>query len=133
MAAVWLAVWVSGVAWSDKAMSDVGRPLSEGLARSGLALAVAAAILLTVCGYLVCRPRRGIYLWALVAYVWVLLLALYVVAMVDTATAGSDDAAGAGLVILGIPMLIVVATLACLGAGARLLVRHLIRGRPLRQ
>ena len=83
-------------------------------------------------GYVLANAGRWSYIGALVIYVWALLLAWYIGAMLSTPAAdGSDNdtAAGAGLVILGVPALVVVVALVGLGAGVGALVRALARRR----
>lgn len=98
--------------------------MSVELQRAGLFLGLGVLALLSVCGFILGRARRWTYVWMLTGYVWALLLALYVVAMLAAPTNGggdNDTAAGAGLVILGLPMLFIVGIFVGIGAGASLL------------
>lgn len=136
MFGVWFVVWVLALVFTSFAVPayDSGVDLSDSVVRSGLALAVGSAGGLLVCGYLLGRTGRWVYLAALTLYVWVLMLALYVgaMSMVPESAGGYDDnAAGAGFVLLGGPALFVTATLVGLGAGVGAAVRFVAR-RPTR-
>jgi hypothetical protein len=125
-----MGLWVPGAVLCGvaSAQSNRGDRLSPWLVRSGLGLAIGAVVLLVLCGYVLGRSRRWIYLATLVGCVWALLLALYIAAMLSVPVTGpsdNDNAAGAGLAILAVPVLFVVATLVGMGAGAGLLVGHL--------
>jgi hypothetical protein len=89
-------------------------------------------VLLLVCGSLLAQAGRWVYVASLTLYVWGLLLAWYIGAMLMTPAADgsdNDNAAGAGLVILGLPGLFVVAALVGLGAGVGAVVRAVVRRR----
>lgn len=128
MAGAWFLIWVLALVWAAAAIpaSNAGSAPSEAIKRGGLTLLVGSTVLLPACGYLLAHSGRWIYLAALTLYVWVLLLAWYIGAMLMAPAAdGSDNdtAAGAGLVILGVPGLIVIAALVGLGAAIGAAVR----------
>jgi hypothetical protein len=128
MVGAWFLVWVFALVWAAAAIpaSNAGSDLSEAINRGGLTLLVGSAALLPTCGCVLAHAGRWIYLAGLTLYVWVLLLAWYIGAMLMApATDGSDNdtAAGAGLVILGVPGLFVIAALVGLGAAAGAAVR----------
>ena len=136
MAGVWFLMWLLALVWAAGAIpaSNAGSAPSEAVNRGGLMLLVGSVVLLPACGCVLAQSGRWAYLAALTLYVWVLLLAWYVGAMLMApATDGSDNdtAAGAGLVILGVPGLIVIAALVGLGAAVGAAVRALGR-RPHR-
>lgn len=84
---------------------------------------VLAVIALPVSGYVAAVPLCAIgrYL-GLVAYVWFLTMGVYCLAMLASAPPGgpdTDTAAGAGLVILSVPVALVIAILAALGVAVR--------------
>jgi hypothetical protein len=123
MAVVWTLLWVIAVVWCVDVVTNTRAHdvMSIGLQRAGLALSLASLALMTACGYLLGRARRWTYVCALTGYVWVLLLALYVVAMLAAPPPGASDndtAAGAGLVILALPLFLVVSAFVGIGAGA---------------
>jgi hypothetical protein len=127
MATVWALLWVIALVWCGRATAETqsGDAMSVGLQRAGLALGLGSLALLPVSGYILGRARRWMYVWMLVAYVWMLLLVLYVVTMLAVPVAGGSDndtAAGAGLVILGLPLLFIIGVLVGAGAGVGLLV-----------
>ena len=135
MAGAWFLIWVLALVWAAAAVpaANAGMDPSDAIVRGGLMLAVGAVVLLLVCGYLLAHAGRWVYMAALTLYVWGLLLAWYVGAMLMTTPAAdgsdNDNAAGAGLVILGVPGLFVVAALVGLGAGVGAVVRALARRR----
>lgn len=134
MVVAWFILWVVALVWCVAVVSQIepGTVLSTGLIRSGLALGVGALVLLPVCGYLLARANRWSYVWTLIAYVWVLLLAFYIFAMLTAPTGdgtSGDTAAGAGLVILGVPLLLLVAAFVGFGVGTSALFGALSRRR----
>lgn len=134
MAVAWLMLWVLGAVLCGVTvpLTNPGEALGPGLMRSALMLGIGSATLLPVCGFVLSRSRGWVYQGILVGYVWALLMMLYVVAMLAApAAAGSDSdtAAGAGVVILGIPMLLVVGALVGIGAVANLIVGRLSAAR----
>jgi hypothetical protein len=134
MAGAWFLIWVLALVWAAAAVpaANAGMDPSQGIVRGGLTLAV-GSVLLLVCGYLLAHAGRWVYVAALTLYVWGLLLAWYIGAMLMTTPAAdgsdNDNAAGAGLVILGVPGLFVVAALVGLGAGVGAVVRALAQRR----
>jgi hypothetical protein len=127
MATVWTLLWVVAVFWCVDVVANTrsGDVVSVGLQRAGLVLGLGSLALLPACGYVLGRAQRWTYVWVLTGYVWVLLLALYVVTMLAAPPSGASDndtAAGAGLVILGVPLLFVVGAIVGIGAGAGRLV-----------
>jgi hypothetical protein len=123
MAAVWTLLWVIAVVWCVDVVTNTrsGDVMSAGLQRAGFALGLASMALLAVCGYLLGRARRWTYVYVLIGYVWVLLLALYVVAMLAGPTSSASDGdtvAGAGLVILALPLLLILSAVVGVGAVA---------------
>lgn len=132
IAGAWFLIWILALVWAAKAEpeANAGADPSSVVVSGGLVLGIGSVILLVVCGYLLAHAGRWVYMAGLTLYVWGLLLAWYVGAMLMTpATDGSDNdnAAGAGLVILGIPALFAVAVLVGLGAGAAAGARALAR------
>jgi hypothetical protein len=120
MLAYWLTVWVLALAWSARAVpvANAGTDFSSTLTWTGWAILAAVVLGLPVSGFIGARTRRWGSLLLVVWLVWALSLLWYVGSMLDGPdTSGSDDAAGAGLVILGIPALGVIILLAALGAG----------------
>ena len=95
--------------------------------RLGLTLAIGSPLLLVACGWFLGRAGRWVFVGALTLYVWGLLMVGYVAAMlmmpVTPGMADDDTAAGAGVALLAVPALLVVAVLVGLGAGAGALVR----------
>jgi hypothetical protein len=134
MAGGWFLIWVLALVWAAAVVpaANAGTDTSEAILRGRLTLAVGSVVLLLVCGYLLAYAGRWVYVAALTLYVWGLLLAWYIGAMLMTPAADgsdNDNAAGAGLVILGVPGLFVVAALVGLGAGLGAVVRALARRR----
>jgi hypothetical protein len=135
IAIAWSLLWVVAVVWwavLDHSQPAPDRATSSGLLHSGLAVGVSALVLLSVCGDLLARAQRWSYVGALIGYVSALLIALYVVAMLTAPTeagTSNDTAAAAGLVILGIPLVLFVTTFVGLGAGTSVLVGALSRWR----
>jgi hypothetical protein len=129
MAVGWLVLWGLGVVWcAAVTRTSAGHLMGARLGIAGAALGAIALVLLSLCGYLLGRNQRWEYVWALIGYVGVQILALYVVAMlmVPTSTGSDNDtAAGAGLVIIGAPMLCIVGLFVAIGAGASLLAERL--------
>jgi hypothetical protein len=130
MAGAWFLIWVLSLAWAAAALpaANRGAGLSEAVVRGGLTLLVGSVVLLPVCGSLLAHAGRWVYVTALTLYVWGLLLALYIGSMVMTPAANgldNDNAAGAGLVILGVPGFFVVAALVGIGVGVGAVVRAL--------
>ncbi len=134
MVGAWLVVWGLALVWTSAAVpqASAGADPRAAVVRAGLMLALGSAGLLVVCGFLLARAGRWVYVAALTLYVWVLLLFWYVGAMLMAPAvdlSDNDNAAGAGLVILGVPALLVVATLVSLGAGGGAAVRAIARRR----
>ncbi len=122
------ATWVLSVAWSVAALPPTvaAADLSSALDLAGLGLLAAWFGGTVVSGLLLGFRGRWAYVGFLVAYVWTLVLAWYVSAMLMTpADSGSDNdtAAGAGLVILAVPTLLAVVVLTTTGAGLGALAR----------
>lgn len=136
MAGAWFLIWVLSLAWVAAAVpaANKGVDLSEAVVLGGLTLLVGSVVLLPVCGYLLAHAGRWVSVAALTLYVWGLLLPLYIVSMVMTPAANgldNDNAAGAGLVILGVPGLLGVAALVGIGASVGAVVRALADRRRL--
>lgn len=96
---------------------------------------IIAAVALPASGYVAAgSPRAMGRFVALVAYVWALFMAVYVVAMLASAPPGgpdTDTAAGAGLAILGLPVALVIAVLAGVGVAVRWYRTWLRSARPV--
>ncbi|HEX3929963.1 MAG TPA: hypothetical protein VHW64_04625 [Nocardioides sp.] len=124
----WAVLWALALVWwgmLDASRPEQGEALSSGLLRSGLALGVLVLAYLPASGYALARARRWPYVGALVLYISALLILLYVIAMLTAPTDGgtsNDTAASAGVVLLAIPTLLLVAVCVGLGAGASALV-----------
>jgi hypothetical protein len=131
----WAVLWALTLVWwgmLDASRPEPGEPLSSGLLRSGLALGVLTLVCMPASGYVLARARRWPYVGALVLYITGLVVVLYVIAMVTAPTGGAssnDTAAGAGVALLAIPSLLLVAICVGLGAGASQLVGVLSRRR----
>ncbi|BBH18583.1 hypothetical protein Back2_28700 [Nocardioides baekrokdamisoli] len=89
-------------------------------------VAATLVLMMPVMGYLTCRAPGRIARMALAtALVWGSLLAAYVLAMATSSDPNSDNAAGAGLVVLGIPAGLAAAALVGFGGLLRLAVDRL--------
>jgi hypothetical protein len=136
MAPAWGVLGVAATVWCGVASSQQnhsGHALSMVFLYSGLALAVVWLTLLVGCSYVLARSRRWVYLWVLTGGAWFLGIALYVVGMVTAPptepTDTNDIAAGVGILILGVPLLLVIGIIVAVGVGASTVVGHVSQRR----
>lgn len=128
IAGTWFIVWVLGLVWASRTvpLADTSQ-MTNADVDLGLTLAIGSPLLLVVHGWFLGRADRWLFVGALTLYVWGLFMFGYVAAMlmmpVTPGAADDDTAAGAGVVLLAVPALLIVAILVGLGAGAGALVR----------
>lgn len=132
--AVWGVLWVAGVVWAAMAVppAQVTDSPSTPILATGLLLAGVTVVgALVTSGWLGTR-RRWVQVLLFAAALTGALLAWYVAAMLAVPIpAGQpdtqDDAAGAGVVLLAVPTVLLVAVLCSVGAGVGALVSRLRR------
>ena len=123
LGSVWAVVAVPAATLSVLAVSQADDPsTTPGWPLWTLAaLGVVLVILMPVAGFIAGRSPRAFPRIAVAAgVIWGSLMVGYALSMTASSGPASDDAAGAGLVILGIPTAFVVASLVGVGALARL-------------
>lgn len=121
--AVWPLIAVGATALSLYILQGTRPGHAQGELLALGIVVVLAVIALPVSGYVAAAPPRAIGRYVcLVAYVWFLTMGVYCVAMLASAPPGgpdTDTAAGAGLVILGVPVALAIAILTALGVAVR--------------
>ena len=127
----WLLVWLLSLAWSAYvlAVSPDGAPVIPLI--TGAALLICWVGGSVASGFLLAFHAAWPSVVLMAGYVWVLSMAWYVASMlIGPDPAGTNDiGAGAGVVILGIPMFLVIGTLVSVGAGLRAVGRSVSRRR----